>query len=299
MLVTLINIIAPVLAIASLGYFWGRIRDKGAAEFQLQFITRLISYIGAPCLIISVINGTRLPVGMLGEMSLLSGVILVGNLLLGAVTIRSLGQRQRSMLPAVVFPNCGNMGLSLCFFAFGEQGLALALMVFFFVSMLQFLSGDILLSRETDLAKRLRRVVGQPIIWSAMVALALIGTGVRLPDWIAATTGLLGDMTIPLMLLTLGYSLSGLQAGDLRLGFLLGSLRVVGGTLVGLAAVFLLGAQGMPAKVAILMSAMPSAVFNYLFALKYDRDAGLVAGVVVISTLISFVTLPLLLALLV
>ena len=44
-----------------------------------------------------------------------------------------------------------------------------------------------------------------------------------------------------------------------------------------------------------MQSAMPVAVSSYLFAQQYERKPEEVAGMVVVSTAVSFVTLPLIL----
>ncbi len=54
----------------------------------------------------------------------------------------------------------------------------------------------------------------------------------------------------------------------------------------------LLGLEGVDRGVLILQSSMPVAVFNYLLALRYQREPGEVAGMVVLSTLLAFVLLP-------
>ena len=48
----------------------------------------------------------------------------------------------------------------------------------------------------------------QPVLWATVVALVMIGMDWSLPVWLDNTTSLLGDLTIPLMLLTLGVSLA-------------------------------------------------------------------------------------------
>src|SRR5690606_31691751 len=117
---------------------------------------------------------------------------------------------------AVVMPNVGNMGLSLCLFAFGEEGLALGLIIFVVTSLVHFASGDIVLAREGSIARRLAGVARQPLVYGALVAVLLVTTGWKLPPLLANTTQLLGGMTIPLMLITLGVSLSRLGADNLR-----------------------------------------------------------------------------------
>ena len=57
----------------------------------------------------------------------------------------------------------------------------------------------------------------------------------------------------------------------------------------------MLGLEGTARGIVILQSSMPVAVFSYLFAVRYQRSPEEVAGTVVISTLLSFLSLPLLL----
>jgi predicted permease len=54
--------------------------------------------------------------------------------------------------------------------------------------------------------------------------------------------------------------------------------------------------EGAARGVLILQSTMPIAVFNYLFALKYNNHPDDVAGTVVVSTMLSFLSLPFLLS---
>jgi len=63
----------------------------------------------------------------------------------------------------------------------------------------------------------------------------------------------------------------------------------------GVAISEVLGLEGIARGAVIIQSAMPTAVFNYLFAVRYNNDPGEVAGIVVVSTVLSFLTLPLLL----
>ena len=102
-------------------------------------------------------------------------------------------------------------------------------------------------------------------------------------------------MTIPLMLITLGVSLVRLQITAWRKALFYSVCRVAGGLLAGLLVVWLLELEGTVRGVVLLQASMPVAVFNYLFAVRYQRQPEAIAGLVVTSTLLSFVTLPLLL----
>ena len=61
-------------------------------------------------------------------------------------------------------------------------------------------------------------------------------------------------------------------------------------------AIHVFGLQGIMAGVVLLQATMPSAVFNYVFADRYHRDPDKVAAVILQSTLLSVITLPMLVA---
>jgi malate permease and related proteins len=128
-----------------------------------------------------------------------------------------------------------------------------------------------------------------------ILALVVLGTGWELPKFLGNTLHLLGGLTIPLMLLTLGISLATLKVTRLKRNLLLSLLRLGGGAIIGFGVGSLFGAGEMAAGVLVIQSAMPVAVFSFLFAQYFAREPADVAAMVVLSTLLSFLSLPLLL----
>jgi predicted permease len=84
--------------------------------------------------------------------------------------------------------------------------------------------------------------------------------------------------------------------GNLRHSLALASLRLVAGFAVGLLVSAALDLGPVERGVVVVQSTMPVAVFNFLFAQRYRTQPAEVAGLVVISTLLSFATLPALMA---
>jgi hypothetical protein len=123
-----------------------------------------------------------------------------------------------------------------------------------------------------------------------------MATGTRPPRWLANALETLGLMAIPIMLLALGVSLARLAPGKLTVSGTVAVLRLALGFAGGYGVALLFGLDGAARGVLIIQSAMPAAVFNYLWAQVYGRDSAAVAGVVVISTLLAFLLLPLILA---
>jgi predicted permease len=194
----------------------------------------------------------------------------------------------RSFLPALAIGNTGNLGLSVCFFAFGEEGLGLAIAVFVANSIGQFTLTPILQSGGSPW----RTLVTTPVIYGAALGTTLLVGGYALPGWIASTVELLGALMIPLMLLALGHTLGGLRVKRLPFAAFWGFVRLVVGFAIAIAIAEILALEGVARGVLILQGAMPAAMFSYLFAARYDRAPDDVAGIVLMSTLFSVLTLP-------
>jgi predicted permease len=288
MLQELLAVIVPILVCSGLGYAWA---FKGL-DYPAEFVTRAVMNIGAPCLIISSFNEADVDAGRLGEIALATVVVMAIMMVIGAVLIRLMRLRATTFLPSVVFANIGNMGLPLCFFAFGETGLALGLAVFLVVFALHMSLGLMLVAGHGKVLELAR----QPVLWATLVAVVMTLGDWTLPAWLANTTGLLGGFTIPLMLITLGVSLASLKVLEWKHSLLFSLLRVAGGFGAGLMVAQGFGLEGVERGVLILQSSMPVAVFNYLLAIRYQREPGEVAGMVVLSTLLSFILLPLIVA---
>ena len=71
--------------------------------------------------------------------------------------------------------------------------------------------------------------------------------------------------------------------------------RLIIGASSGLLTIFFLNLDSAKAGVVILMSIMPVAILNYIFSVQTDKDPETVGGLVVVSTLISLLILPLIL----
>ena len=280
----LFAVIAPILICAGLGYAWAR----QGLEYPVDFITRLVMNIGAPCLIVSSFSRADIDIGKMANLSMAVLVILLVMFIVGVVLIRVMRLQVSTFLPSILFPNIGNMGLPLCLFAFGETGLALALTVFLLIFTLQMSLGIVLVAGRGNLSSLLR----QPVLWATAIALLLVGNGWSLPEWLDNTSDILGGITIPLMLITLGVSLEKLKIAEWKHSLLFSVLRVLGGFGLAVLIANLFGLEGVERGVLILQLSMPVAVFNYLLALRYQREPGEVAGMVVLSTLLSFVLLP-------
>lgn len=282
-------IVLPIFIAAAIGFAWAR-RGSG---FNSEFVTSIVSNFGTPCLIFSALSRLDIATTTYSGVALATAIVVVCFAVTGIGALRLTGLPMRSFLPSLMFTNAGNMGLPLCLFAFGEDGLGLGIVFFAVTSMGQFTIGQAISAGAANIGQLLRA----PIIYALAAAVLFLATGESPPAWLANSTQLIGWMTIPLMLLSLGVSLSRLRVASFRNTLFLSLLRLGMGVGIGYGVADLMALEGVARGVVILQSAMPTAVFNYLFAARYGRTPEDVAGVVVLSTIISFATLPLLLLL--
>jgi predicted permease len=281
----LFSIVAPVFACAGIGYSWSRF----GLAYDTKIITQLVSYIGAPCLIFTTLINVEGLSKEIGYMALAALTTISACTILGAAILRIMRLPLRTYLAPIVFPNSGNMGLPLCLFAFGYTGLALGIGFFAVSATIQLIFGQWLFSGLPTPIPLLKA----PIPYAVIAGAALMFTEVDPPLFILNTTDLLGNFTIPLMMLTLGVSLARMRITKIKRTFILALLRLSLGGLVGFGLAEVFQFEGIERSVLIIQSMMPVAVFNYLFAKYYERDPEEVASLVVLSSVIGFALLPL------
>lgn len=284
----LFSILVPVYLCIAVGYVWRRI----GRPIDNQLIADLCMNLGAPCLVFSSLVALDVELTALVRLAVIIPTAFVIFAVVGYAGLRMAGLPIRSFLAPMIFPNTGNLGLPICFFAFGAEGLLYAVVVFALTSAIQFTLGQWIWSGKISF----RQLFRTPLVYAVLAALLVIATDSEVPTWLLRTTQSFGGITIPLMQFTLGVSLATLRVKRLPRSFALGMMRLsMGfGVGVGLASAFEL--TGVIRGVVILDCAMPAAVINYLFAEKFNRDPDEVAGVVVASTTMSLVALPLILA---
>lgn len=288
MMAELFAVLAPVFIVAGIGYGWAR---SGHA-YPTDFIARLVMTIGTPSLVLSTLSRTKLDPAAFTSMAFACILAMIAMALVGLFLSKLFDYDWRVVLPAFMFPNTGNMGLPISLYAFGEHGLALAVAFFLTLSIFQFTLGIAI----SGGAASFRNLLRNPIVISLALSMPIIFFELQLPRWLGNTVDLLGGMTIPLMLLTLGVSLASIRLNHLGRGVLLGGLRILLGAGVGWGVGYALAMEPLTHAVLVVQSSMPVAVFNYLLAVRANRSPEQVANLVMCSTVLSFVLLPVILA---
>ncbi|MBE1294736.1 AEC family transporter [Phycobacter azelaicus] len=288
--VTVLEIVAPVFLLAGVGFTWVRL----GFEYRIQFVTRLAMTLAVPCLIFTALMKTELDKSAIGwfVLAALAGHALLA--LVGAALVRIMQLERRSYLAPFIFGNTGNLGIPLSLFAFGDAGLGYAVAMLAVSAVLSFTFGIYLVAGEGGGSKALR----EPMVWATLVGALFLWQGWQTPLFLTNALDLIGQMAIPLMLITLGVAVARLTPGKTGLAIALSLIKVTLSAAIGWGLGLAFGLDYTAFGVLVLQLATPVAVTSYLLAEKFEADAQAVAGMVVVSTLMSVAALPLLLSLL-
>ena len=285
---TVLNITAPIFILAAVGYGWVKL----GFEYRVEFVTRLAMTLSVPCLIFVALMTADIDPQALGSLSLASFTAygLVSIVFLGIIKLRKLDTS--TYLAPLVFGNTGNLGLPLAMFAFGEEGLSYAVVVFAVMAILSFTIGVLVVAGGGSPI----RVIKEPVVAATFLGALFLWQGWQTPIFLTNALELIGQMAIPIMLITLGVAIARLETNNMGRAVWLSAIKVVVSAGAAWTAARWFGLAPIPSAVLIVQLATPVAVTSYLLAKKYGHEAQPVAGLVVASTLLCVISLPLILA---
>lgn len=285
---TVLNVVAPVFLLAAVGFTWVKL----GFEYRLEFVTRLSMTLAVPCLIFVALMQAEIDPAALSALSLASLVAYVGVTVAIAVLIKLTGLDQRTYLAPLSYGNTGNLGLPLALFAFGDLGLSYAVVVFAVMAILSFSFGIWVVSGGGGLGKLVR----EPMVAATLLGALFLWQGWETPLFLTNALDLIGQMAIPIMLITLGVAIARLTPSRVGRAVWLSAAKFVICTGIAWGTGLWFGLDPVAFGVLVVQLATPVAVTSYLLAEKYEADADAVAGLVVVSTLMSVALLSLLLA---
>ncbi len=282
----LIDVIAPVFFVIGVGYYLGRKNP----EISTGFITTFAGNVGTPAMIFYTITTTGVTLSVFIEYFIYALIIIGGFSISGIVFLLLLKKDFISELPPLILPNTGNMGIPICLFAYGTAGLGVASAIASVIILLHFTLGVLLAKKSFSFEILIKNMP----IYGIIVSVIFLYFEWDVPGYLENTTFLLTYATIFLVLMSLGIALSRLKVVSWTHASILGAVRVIIGPLIGFGLIKFLNLNGFAAGVLLIQSCMPSAVLTYLVGSMYSEKnvVDSVASVIVTSTVMSFITIP-------
>ena len=290
---TLLPAVLPVGLIILIGFIVGR-----TLSLQRSTLSQLALYVLSPALVIDSLYRTELSlnssIGLLIGFAITSVLIYVavwgiGKLLKFPVTLT------RGITAVVMFPNNGNMGLPVATFALGAAGLDRAIVYMIGSSFLMFCFGPAMI-RGKGIVRGLKLTLKLPLIWSILFGLCLRWSSVEIPWQLDRGIQQLGAAAIPIALILLGIQLSENDFKPKIREIVTAIARLLIAPTVAYFIGRLLQLELLSLQVLVLQSAMPTAVNSFVIVSEFGGDKDLVARAIVTSTIMSFITLPIVLS---
>lgn len=283
MLLQILSIIFPIFAIVALGFLYAR-RHKP----DMDAINQINLNIFVPALIFHVLSAKNFHFQAYSDLAFAAALIILGSGLLAWPIAKLLHYEIKTFVPPMMFSNTGNMGLPIALFAFGEEALAAAVILFIVENTLHFSVGIKMFEPRAAIVK----ILTIPMVAATLAGFSFSFTGWLLPQMLAVVIEMLGQIAIPLMLFSLGVRLINVDLNDWKIG-LIGALAspLTGLLMLAMMSPFLVLAE-LQYSLLVIFSLLPPAVLNFILAEKYQQQPGKVASIVMLGNLVSLFTMP-------
>ncbi|CAL9510026.1 hypothetical protein SUDANB58_03634 [Streptomyces sp. enrichment culture] len=292
---------AVIAVVIGVGYVLGRGGHLG--EQGREVLTRLAFHVASPALLfttlaradLSVVFSTRLLVTALSTAAVMGAFVAVGVVRRWGVGPTAIGALCSG------YVNAGNLGIPIAVYVLGDASLVAPVLLFQLVGLtpvaltvLDVAGGD----GKDPLWRRLLTPLRNPIAVGALAGVAVAASGLRVPGPVMDPLELIGNMSVPAVLLAFGISLCGsampLRGADRAPVLLAVALKSVGQPAVAWAlAAGVFGLRGAQLLDVVVTSALPTAQNMFTYASAYRvgerlaRDAVLVSTVVAVPVLVG------------
>lgn len=292
-----LTILLPIFFIILLGVFFEKFKHP-----DFRSVSDLTLYFFTPCLIFSgLIRGHENIAAFLPRAVVFMLLLTAVFWLLAEICGRLLkldGRQQSAFSLTTMMMNTGNYGLPLVLFAYGNEGLAYAVIVLvLFTFPLGTLAIYIASRGQASIGQSLLEIFRIPLFHAIVLASLVRWFALPVPEVLLKAIHLVGQAAIPGLLMLLGMQLARTRLRAAALTPIVCStvLRLVFSPFIAIGLCLLLDIHGLPRKVLVLQTSTPAAVIPLLYAVKYDTHPEMVAGGVFLSTVCSALTLTVLL----
>ena len=285
--IKLFEVVFPVFFVVGIGYYLGKKNPK----IDTKFITNFAANIGTPAMVIYAVTSTGINFEIFRDYFWYYLLAIISFSIVGIINLFLINTKDIIReLPPLIFPNTGNMGLPICLFAYGSQGLGVSASITSLIILMHFTVGVFLADRKFNLDVIIKNPPFYAIIFSAIVLFYEID----MPVFVINTTEWLMYATIFLILMSLGIALTRLKVFSLNKAVISSITRMFIGPLIGIGLIWFFDLEGFAAGVLLIQCSMPSAVLNYLVGSIYSpkKVVDSVASTIVVSTVMSFITIP-------
>jgi len=284
--------ILPIFIIFGIAHFYYK-----AFKPDIRQLVNISLYVFAPSVVFHSLVKEKIGFMELGKYLLLMVLVTFALMVVGRIVggILKLSKSNMTLfILSVSMINIGNFGVPLILFTYGDAGLYSSIITFIsfnipLVTIAIYMSSD-----STSIKGSLKDVIRIPIFHASIVALLLNTFHIPVPQTILKLTGFLGGATFPFLIFVLGLQLSTikLNRGLIKTALTSVFIRLAVAPFIAAGFLSLLAFKGIAFSVAMVQISCPSALLPLMYAIKFGKNADMLAAAILLSTAISAITLP-------
>ena len=301
--VIVLQIIQLFLVIA-LGYLLLKIKILDV-DFNQRLTTLLLS-VTTPALIVSSVLSTTIEKDLSEIIFVFIVAIVIFMVLpiLGLIIVKIMKvplHQQGLYIFMTMFSNIGFMGFPVMKSIFGNEAVFLTAIFNMLFNLLVFTVGILFMNyRSAEKISINLRQLFSPGVVSSLVALLIYLTGFQMPDIISSTITMIGDITTPIAMMLIGSTLATIPLKEVFNELKVYPYTILKQIIIPIIAYPILNffiKDALILGVSLIMISMPVGNIAVLFATEYHKDVALAAKTVFMTTLLSIITIPLIVAL--
>ncbi|MEO0520813.1 MAG: AEC family transporter [Cyanobacteria bacterium P01_A01_bin.116] len=285
----LISAVLPIALVALCGAWVGH-----AFPLDLKTLARTNIYVLLPALVLTGVYGSSVAASSAAGIVvgfLLNCVVLYAIATVLGRTLKLPSDTRKSLVATTLLANSGNIGLPFVLFALGEAALERAVIYLIASAIFMASIGPVFLKGE-GLRAGVKVTLNLPVFWATLAGLLLQSFAWSVPTALDKALSLLSGAAIPIALLTLGIQLSRTRLDFGPYEIFAACLRLFVSPLTAYGMGRLIGLSGLELDVLVMQSAMPVAVNTLIWVTELGGDTVRVARTIVLSTVMSLGSLP-------
>lgn len=294
--VTIMNSVLVILLMIMIGYICKKLGYMN--KEVTKGVTEILLNIAIPAIAISSFNQDLPESALSGAIILLIFAVIsyVVSALLGTFLFKEYAPNQKAVMQfIVVFTNCGFMGFPVMESIFGSIGVFYASIYCIVFNLFLWTYGRMLFTGVGDW-KTLKKALVNPGTLATVFGLVLLLTPLNLPAFAAKLVTTVGGLTTPLAMIVIGAMMAEVKFSEMFQGIHIyyGSfLRLLVLPATAFFVLKLLHVDQLTLAACVMLTAMPAASNSVIFAEKFEGDSLLASRIVVLSTVLSIITIPL------
>ncbi len=297
-MIMLLKVLLPVFLIFLAGYIGQKV-----FSLHIKSVSTVSLYLMTPPLVFKSFYTAKLDSTYLHIViySILLSTLLIWFIKLAARLKKYNPSQTSALILSSAFMNNGNFGAPVILFAYGQLAFQYAVVIMILHTIFMSTVGIYYAAKGNfNVKESIYTVLKMPILHAVVLGLVWQYCKLPMPDNIYDAISMVGDASIPLIMLVLGMQLAEIKLTNMQWGINIAGIvtRLLISPAIAYGLTLLLPVDTLLAKTMIVLAAMPSAVIMVMYAIQYDNNAELVSSITLLSTLSSVVTLTVLLTIL-